>query len=213
MSTDAIADLLARYPGLAVVEPDVRSALDVLIRCFEGGRKLLVCGNGGSCADADHIVGELVKGFLHPRPLSEPRRAAVARELPEDGAELADALQQGLPAINLAAHASLLTAFGNDVRADYAFAQQVLAYGSEGDVLLGISTSGNARNVALAVGVARGLGLTTIGLTGGTGGRLRGACDVCIVVPRDSTPEIQELHLPLYHALCAGVEARLFGRP
>ena len=211
MIDHTVASLVTRYPDLAGLAGEVQSALDALISSYESGGKLLVCGNGGSCADADHIVGEMVKGFMHSRPLPESLREPIRKELPEEGDDLAASLQQGLPAINLAAHTSLLTAFGNDVRAEYAYAQQVLAYGRAGDVLMGISTSGNARNVALGVGVARSLDMVTVGLTGGSGGRLAQSCDVCIVVPRATTPEIQELHLPIYHALCAGVEAHFFG--
>ncbi len=211
MSSGTIRSLITRYPDLTDIQDQIEAALEALVACFEAGGQVLVCGNGGSCADADHIVGELVKGFMHPRPLLPQTRAAIQRELPGEEADLAASLQRGLPAINLAAHASLLTAFGNDVRAEYAYAQQVLAYGRKGDVLLGISTSGNAQNVVYAVAVAKSLGMRTIGLTGGTGGRLREVCDICMVAPRVSTPEIQELHLPIYHALCAGIEERLFG--
>ena len=209
---DQIAALLERLPVLEPLRKELERALEALLSCFRSGGKLLVCGNGGSCADADHIVGELVKGFLSRRPLPESTRERIRAVLPEEGAGLADSLQGALPAINLAAHASLLTAFGNDVDPAYGYAQQVLAYGRREDALLGISTSGDARNVTYALAVARALGLTTLGLTGGTGGRMRRLCDVLLCVPGSSTPLIQELHLPIYHALCAGVEAALFPR-
>lgn len=206
-----VRTLIASHPTLSGARASVERAAEALIACFRTGNKLLVCGNGGSCADADHIVGELVKGFLKKRPLPEETRARIRAAVPEGGEKLASSLQGGLPAINLAAHASLFTAFANDVNADYAYAQQVGAYGRRGDVLLGISTSGNAQNVACAVGVARALGLVTIGLTGLTGGRLRAMCDQCICVPAVETYKVQELHLPVYHALCAEVEEALFG--
>ena len=202
--------LVTTYPALAQARGAIEEAARALIAGFRAGGKLLVCGNGGSCADSDHIVGELAKGFLKKRPLPERTRQAIRSALPEEGDALAGALQGGLPAISLAAHASLLTAFANDVRADYAFAQAVVAYGRRGDMLVGISTSGNARNVACAVAVARAVGMTTIGLTGATGGRLRELADIAICVPATATPRIQELHLPVYHALCAEVEEALF---
>jgi len=202
--------LVSSFPGLAPIRADIEGACRALIAVYRAGGKLLVCGNGGSCADADHIVGELGKGFLKKRPLPADTRSRIRAAFPE-GDKLAAALQGGLPAINLAAHASLFTAFANDVDADYAYAQQVVAYGRQGDMLLGISTSGNARNVFHAVGVARALGLVTIGLTGSAGGRLRELCATCIRVPATETYKVQELHLPVYHALCAEVEEAMFG--
>ena len=181
-----------------------------LIAVFRAGGKLLLCGNGGSCADCDHIAGELVKGFLKKRPLPAPLQDKIGRALPEGGTALAQALQGGLPAISLAAHPALFTAFANDVSAEYAFAQQVIAYGRPGDLLIGISTSGNARNVACAVATAKAVGLATIGLTGAKGGKLRELVDIAICVPANETMRIQELHLPVYHALCAQVEEALF---
>lgn len=202
--------MVVTHPSLAPLREAVAEAARVLIECFRAGGKLLVCGNGGSCADADHIVGELGKGFLKRRALPTEVRARIEREMPQGGRELAAGLQGGLPAINLAAHASLLTAFANDVNPDWIYAQQVVAFGRPGDVLLGISTSGNAKNVAAAVAVARALGLATLGLTGQAGGKLRETAHHCIAVPAIETYRIQELHLPVYHALCAEVEEALF---
>jgi D-sedoheptulose 7-phosphate isomerase len=207
-----IDNMVREYPALDGIRPLAAAAADALIAGFRGGGKLLVCGNGGSCADADHIVGELAKAFLRARPLPEAVRARIRQSLPDGGAELAEALQGALPAISLAAHTSLLTAFGNDVAAVYAYAQQVVAYGRPGDMLLGISTSGNARNVAYAVAVAQAQGLRTIGLTGQSGGRLASHVEIAIRVPATVTHRIQELHLPVYHALCAEVEEALFGQ-
>ena len=202
--------LIAAYPALEPCRGAIEQAARALIAGFKAGGKLLLCGNGGSCADCDHIAGELVKGFLRKRPLAAALREAIERALPGEGRAMAEALQGGLPAISLAAHPALLTAFANDVNPEYAFAQQVLAYGRKGDMLLGISTSGNARNVAAAAAAARAAGIATIGLTGASGGRLRGLVDIAICVPARETMRIQELHLPVYHALCAEVEEALF---
>lgn len=205
-----IEALISAHPVLASCRDAIEEAAAALIAGFRAGCKLLLCGNGGSCADCDHIVGELVKGFLKKRPLPAPVREAITRALPEGGEALASALQSGLPAISLAAHPALLTAFANDVQAEYVYAQQVLAYGRPGDLLLGISTSGNARNVACAVAAARAAGMTTIALTGADGGRLRALAHIVIRVPASETMRIQELHLPVYHALCAQIEEALF---
>jgi D-sedoheptulose 7-phosphate isomerase len=203
-------ELERRYPVLAGCRDDLVSAFRVLEGSFAAGGKLLVCGNGGSSADADHIVGELMKGFLKRRPLSESLGKALAARDPELGPSLASLLQGALPAINISGHSALSTAFANDVSAELVFAQQVLGLGRPGDALLGISTSGGARNVLAALAAARGTGLATIGLTGKEGGRMRGRCDVLIRVPAGRTHEVQELHLPVYHCLCAMIEERFF---
>jgi D-sedoheptulose 7-phosphate isomerase len=169
---------------------------------FASGGKLLVCGNGGSAADADHIVGELMKGFYKKRSLPAEEASKLG--------EYARYLQGALPAIALTQHAALSTAFLNDVNPEMGFAQQVYGYGRDGDVLLGISTSGNSKNVCNAVRVAMNLGIKTIGLTGRKGGRLSEISDVCIGVPADITADIQELHLPIYHTLCAMLEELFF---
>ncbi len=181
--------------------PNQSAALQALINCFSAGGKLLLCGNGGSCADCSHIAGELLKGFLKKRPVD----AQLIGQVPA-----AAMLQCGLPAIDLTAHAAALTAIANDLGDDAVYAQQVLAYGRPGDVLIGISTSGNAANVYFAMQVAKARGLVTVGLTGKNGGRLREVSDILLNVNADETYRIQELHLPLYHALCAGVEAAFF---
>jgi D-sedoheptulose 7-phosphate isomerase len=180
------------------------------VDCYASGGKVLVCGNGGSAADADHIVGELMKGFLRKRPLPADQRASLAAADPEFGDDIAAKLQGALPAINLSAASAFTTAFGNDVSAYLAYAQAVLGYGRRGDALVGLSTSGNASNVLAAFTVARNLGLKTIGLTGSGGGKMSGRCDILIKVPAQSTPKVQELHLPVYHCLCAMVEAHFF---
>ena len=197
------------YPVLTVLSGEIESALDILLEGYSNRKKLLVCGNGGSAADSEHIVGELMKGFRLRRPLPDRLR----RELDEQyqGEHLADQLQEALPAIALTAHTAFVTAFHNDVSSETVFAQQVLGYGKKGDVLLGISTSGNSRNVANAVRVAKVMEIKTIGLTGARGGVMRELCDVIIAVPENETYKIQELHLPVYHALCAAVENERFG--
>ena len=208
---DHLAELLSRYPVLAVCRGDIEAAFHVLVDCFAAGGKLLVCGNGGSAADADHIVGELMKGFLKPRPLPRELCDRLRAADPALGGTLAGKLQAALPAINISASSAFGTAFANDVSAELAFAQAVNGYGRPGDVLLGLSTSGNAANVRAALCMARVLGMKTIGMTGKGGGKMAGMCDIRIGVPAARTFEIQELHLPVYHCLCAMVEAQFFG--
>ncbi len=202
--------LLERYPALTTCAEDIQMAYNTLKQSFVNNGKLLVCGNGGSAADAEHIVGELMKGFLLKRALNPEQRARFTTHFPHVGSYLADHLQYGLPAIALTGHPSLATAFANDVGADMLFAQQVFVYGNPQDVLLGISTSGNSRNVLHALQVAKVKGLKTLGLSGGTGGQMRSLCDTLICVPAHETAHVQEYHLPVYHALCSMLEAASF---
>ena len=202
--------LIARYPDLAPCVPDIQAAFELLAASFRTGGKLLICGNGGSAADSEHIVGELMKGYLCRRPVPAAVRQRLLAAAPADGIYLADHLQGALPAISLVSQTSLLSAFANDVAADMGFAQQVYGYGRAGDVVLGISTSGNARNVIHALQVARALGLHTLGLTGHTGGALLPCCDIAIRVPATVTPEVQEQHVAVYHAVCGLVEEAFF---
>lgn len=199
-----------RNPQLAPLREPIRQACRQLAAAYRAGGKLLLCGNGGSCADCDHIAGELLKGFLLRRPLPEALQRDLTARYGAPGAQLAQNLQGGLPAISLAAHTAALTAFANDVDARYVYAQQVLAFGRRGDVLLGISTSGNAANVTAAAAVGRALGLTVIALTGNGGGRLAELADVAICVPECQTFLVQEQHIRVYHLLCAAVEQELF---
>lgn len=178
-------------------------AVETLTRCFRSGGKLLLCGNGGSSADCAHILGEFVKAFVKRRSLNARLKAAI-------GESWADSLQQGLPVIDLTANCALIAAVANDQDASLAYAQQVTAYGACGDVLIGISTSGNAENVRRAVVTARAKGVYTIGLTGRDGGKLREACDLLLNVDETETYRVQEKHLQLYHQLCLRVEAALF---
>jgi len=182
----------------------LRGIYEILKECFEKGGKLLLCGNGGSNADCEHIAGELMKGFLLRRPVSENLMNNPAL----DGEGML--LQGALPAIPLTATGALASAVANDVDADMVYAQQVYGLGKEGDVLLGISTSGNARNVCRALKVARAIGMKTVGFTGKSGGEMHKLCDLCLCVPAEETYKVQEMHLPAYHALCAMLEAAFF---
>ena len=205
-----IRELIFSYPGLDVCASDIEAAYNVLRDCYQRGGKVLTCGNGGSAADAEHIVGELMKGYLRKRPVPDDMRTKLAAISSEDGDYLADHLQGGLQAISLVSQTSLLSAIANDTAADMVYAQQVYAYGREGDALIGISTSGNSTNVIRAMQVARALELRTIGLTGRTGGKLKPLCDVCIRVPANDTTPVQERHLPIFHVLCAMLEEEFF---
>jgi D-sedoheptulose 7-phosphate isomerase len=205
-----LEELFERYPVLAPCKASITTAIKALGDCYAMGGTLLVCGNGGSAADADHIVGELMKSFLIPRPLPEGLYGSLQEADSTLGQVLADKLQGALPAINLGAGSTLLSAFGNDVGPDLAYAQAVVGYGKPGDLLLGISTSGNAVNVRNALCAARAVGMTTLCLTGADGGKMAGMCDIAIKVPATRTFEVQELHLPVYHCICASVEARFF---
>jgi phosphoheptose isomerase len=208
--TDWFSRLYERYPDLTACRDAITAAHAILRDAFARGHKLLLCGNGGSASDCEHIVGELMKGFLLRRPVPETVRAALRDADPATAEYLADHLQGTLPAISLVGQAALTTAFANDVAADMAFAQQVYGYGRPGDVLLGISTSGNSHNVANALRVANGLGVRTIGLTGEGGGTLADLCAVAIRVPWAAVADVQERHLAVYHALCAQLEEDFF---
>ena len=203
-------ELFRRYPELEVCREQVMTAYRMLEECYASGGKVMAVGNGGSCADCAHIVGELMKGFWLKRPLDEEKRNAIRSATEKLLPGAAHLFQQGLPAIDLTSHAALSTAVQNDLDPCMAPAQQVVGYGRPGDVVIGISTSGNAKNVALAVATANTLGIRTIGLTGGSGGRLAELCDCAICVPAHTPAEVQEFHLPIYHALCAMVEAKFF---
>lgn len=202
--------LIERYPILADCEKDIRNAIEAVTACYENGGKLLLCGNGGSCADCDHIVGELMKGFLKKRPLAEEVKSRIKDRCPQIENETLEKLQTGLGAISIPSLSALYTAFSNDVDADLAFAQATLALGSQGDVFIGLSTSGNAKNVLEAARVARGKGMTVIALTGKSGGALAKEADVAIRVNERETFKVQELHLPVYHCICAEVEEHFF---
>lgn len=205
-----VTELTSRYPNLQPQAEAIEAAAQAIIQCYRNGGKVLICGNGGSAADSTHIVGELMKGFLKKRPVE----GVLKEELLKNNAALTEEfltnLQVGLPAVNLCESAALLTAFCNDVNPDFIFAQQAFGLGKKGDVLIGLSTSGNAENVNNAVLIAKAMGLKTVGLTGAKGGRLAENADLCIRVPETETFKVQELHLPVYHCLCAATEAAFF---
>lgn len=201
-----IDELFVRYPVLSVCKDDIEKAAEALIESFENGGKLLVAGNGGSCADSDHISGELLKSFVKKRRPSAELIDSIRKINPEIGDYLADKLQGSLPVIALTNNTALMTASLNDVDGNVMFAQQVNGYGKEGDVFLGISTSGNSKDIVYPTVVAKAKGLMTVALTGKDGGKLKGIADICIVVPEQETFKIQELHLPVYHALCLEIE-------
>jgi len=209
-SLEIFEDLFASYPQLIVCRNDILAAAEAIVDCYRRDGKLLICGNGGSAADAGHIVGELMNEFRLRRPAPQSVRESLRAIDHQYGDYLADHLQRALPAISLAEHNALISAFSNDSSADMAFAQQVYGYGRKGDVLVGLSTSGNSVNVAHAIRAARALGLTAIGLTGGAGGVMQRICDISICVPAKETYAVQELHLPVYHGLCAAVECEFF---
>lgn len=199
-------NLINRYPELSVCSTDLKVMLETLITCYSNGHKLLICGNGGSAADAEHIVGELMKEFKRRRKISQKEADAIMAINPEVGAMLVDKLQEALPAIALDGHVALTTAYMNDCDPLLCFAQQVQGYGKEGDVLLAISTSGNSKNVIFAATVAKAKGMKVIGLTGAKESGLSELADVCVRVPQTETYMIQELHLPVYHWLCLKLE-------
>ena len=205
-------ELFERYPELLSCEADIDRALELMIETYENGGKILVCGNGGSCSDAQHIVGELMKGFLLKRPMSAEQKKAFENAL---GAEEADAfasrLQRGLPAIALDGQSALMTAYLNDADPDYVYAQEVFGYGKKEDLLIGISTSGNSKNVVLAMKAAKALGIRGIALTGAKESKLSTLATATVRVPSTETFKIQELHLPVYHYLCAAIEEKFFG--
>jgi D-sedoheptulose 7-phosphate isomerase len=186
------------------------AAAGLLRECYRNGGMVLICGNGGSSSDAEHIVGELMKGFLLKRPLSSEDIAWFETHYADAGRVLAENLQNSLPAVALGAHTSLVSAVANDQSPECVYAQGVMGYGKEGDVFIGISTSGNARNVIAAAMTARFKKMKIIGLTGKNGGELKSYSDICLSVPETETYLVQQQHLAVYHFLCAGIESELF---
>ena len=194
-------NLLKRYPALENASDSIQKALKMIIEVYENNGKVLICGNGGSAADSEHIVGELMKGFMLKREVKDER-------IPED---LRCGLQGALPAISLPSQSAVLTAFINDVDPEMAYAQLVYGYATDKDLIIGISTSGNSKNVVNAVRVAKAVGAKTISLTGMKDSKLSEISDITIKVPETETYKIQEYHLPVYHYLCAAVEKHFFG--
>lgn len=206
-----VDDLIKRYPMLEIIRVDVIKSYKILEKSFSNGNKLLIAGNGGSAADSEHIVGELMKGFKLRRRISSQLADKLRNIDIEKGTALAEKLQGSLPAIALSNHQALNTAFSNDVEGKMCYAQQINGYGNLDDVFLGISTSGNSENVIYAAITAKAKGLKVIGLTGNNGGNLSKIADVCIKAPESETYKIQELHLPIYHCLCLMLENNFFG--
>ena len=205
-----INELLNRYSSLCECNEDIEKAAKAIIECYENGGKLLLCGNGGSCADCEHIVGEMMKGFLKKRPLNDSKKAEMKSKCDLVDDELLSKLQCGLPAVAIPSINALNSAFCNDVDPELVYAQPLMSLAKENDILIGISTSGNSKNVFGAVKVAKALGIKVIGLTGKKGGKLKETADICICAPETETFKIQELHLPIYHYICAAVEEHFF---
>ena len=204
-----LTNFLTDNPALRPLESGIVEALELLQTAYDEGGKVMICGNGGSAADAEHIVGELMKGFLKKRPLAAKDRAMI-ETTPDMPAGFADKLQGGLPAIALTTHGALLSAYANDVDAAMVYAQQVWALGQGCDALIALSTSGNSKNVVNAVHAARAKGVKTVAITGSRESALSALCDVCLRVPSCETYRVQEYTLPIYHALCALLEAAYF---
>lgn len=202
--------LMERYPALEGIREQIWQAYEILRDSYDRDGKLMVCGNGGSCADAEHIVGELMKGFCKKRPIDAALRKSLLEMDAEHGERLADNLEQGLTAIALTSQTALNTAFANDKDPLMTYAQQVLGYGKPGDVLLGITTSGNSQNILYALEVAAALEIRTIVLTGKDGGKAAALSDCAIIAPSMETYQIQEYHLPIYHTLCLMLEDTYF---
>ncbi len=204
-------ELIERYPELSVCRESIKQAYKYLEESYQNGGKLLIAGNGGSAADSEHIVGELMKGFVLPRKPDDEFKTKLTAADEELGKELAEKLQGALPAIAIVDHVALSTAYLNDVDPLLGFAQQINGYGNPGDVFLGITTSGNSKNILYADVVARAKGLRTIALTGKDGGKIKDMADISIIVPERETFKIQERHLPIYHCLCLMLEEHFFG--
>ncbi len=203
-------ELIIRYPELTSCKNEILKAYKILENCFSNGGKLLVAGNGGSAADSEHIVGELMKGFKSPRVLNKEYQEKLKNIDPDLGKILAENLQGALPSIALDGHPALSTAYMNDCEPLLCFAQQVNGYGNQKDVFLGISTSGNSKNIIYAAITAKAKGMEVIGLTGKKESKLSEIADVCIQVPENETYKAQEFHLPIYHCLCLMLENRFF---
>ena len=202
-------ELVERFPALSVVKADVAAAFEIFAESYRNGGKAMFCGNGGSCSDSDHIVGELMKCFRKARPIGGAQKEALL-QYGEEGAHLVASLEGGLPAISLCNHNALSTAFINDKDPLLVYAQQLQGYGNPGDVLMAITTSGNAKNCKYAAMVAKAKGMKVIGLTGARESALSALADVTIRVPDTETFKVQEYHLPIYHALCAMLEEEFF---
>lgn len=210
-TNEIIQDLFIRFPRLVMCDHAIYKTIDLLIKQFRVGNKLLVCGNGGSASDSQHIVAELMKSFNLKRELKETDKELIKKSFPKSANYLINNLSEAFPVISLVTETALISAINNDREKDMIFAQQVLGYGNKGDVLLCISTSGNSQNIIYAAQIAKIFGLFVIGLTGIDGGKLFEICDVCIQVPAIKTYLVQELHLPIYHTICYAIENEFYG--
>ena len=200
---------IERNPELSGLKNDIISAFEAIAQTYKNGGTLFVCGNGGSCSDSEHIVGELMKSFKKYRPIDSAVKASLMA-MGEDGKSLAESLEGGLPAVSLSSHPSLSSAFINDKNPLMCYAQQLSVMGKKGDVLMVLSTSGNAQNCLYAVLTAKAMWIKTVLLAGKTGGKIKALADVSVVVPANETYLVQELHLPIYHCLCAMLEEEYF---
>ncbi len=209
-SLEYFDNLFSRFPELQALETPLKDTVMLLKTCFRHNGTVYLCGNGGSAADAEHIVGELVKSFMKKRPIKHSMKDNLMRDNKELGEYLANKLEEGLRAVSLVSGVALPTAFANDVASDMVFAQQFYALAQQDDILWGISTSGNSKNVNNALHVARAMGCKTLGLTGKTGGEMANLLDIELRAPSDSTPIVQEYHLPIYHTICAVIEEEMF---
>jgi phosphoheptose isomerase len=203
--------LCNRFPQLSGIKDSIRQAAELIIRSYTAGGKLLICGNGGSSSDSEHLTGELMKSFECKRPLEISLKKRLKGISGSRGKYLAEKLEHGLPAISLSAHTALITAISNDIDANLIFAQQVIGYGMEKDVLIALSTSGNSQNIVDACITAMALNIKVIGLTGKTGGRMKQYCDVLLNVPEEMTANVQELMLPVLHNICRIIENHFYG--
>lgn len=206
---EILNELTVRYSALKSVKNDISAAFEALFASVKSGGKIMICGNGGSAADSAHIVGELMKSFKKSRPI-DAKTAARLKEYGEDGARLALSLEGAIRAVALTENGAFLTAFSNDKDASATFAQQVYGLGEQRDALVCISTSGNSENCVLAAVAAKATEIKTVALTGAGGGKLASLADVCVKVPETETYKVQELHLPVYHCLCAMLEEEIF---
>lgn len=210
-SEEALEALINRFPTLFSLQQKIIDSSLLLKKTYRSGAKILICGNGGSAADSLHIVGELMKSFTLPRPLSSTVARQLEQSYPNEAAYYKRYLQETIPAISLVSETSLLTAYSNDAAPELTFAQQVLGYGQPGDILWAISTSGNSANILHAVRIAKAKGLSVISMTGQSGGELKNLSDILLNVPSEITHHVQELHIPIYHVLCQILEIELFG--
>ncbi|MGB4589971.1 MAG: SIS domain-containing protein [Clostridiaceae bacterium] len=210
-TNNLIESFFLKWPNLQYLKENMRKSIALMTINILSGGKVLICGNGGSASDSEHIAGELLKEFYIKRPINYEFREKLIAAYGEEGRDMAGSLQGAIPAISLISQTGFLSAYGNDAKPELSFAQEVFAYGKPSDMLIAISTSGNAKNVCYAAMIAKSLDVFVLSLTGEDGGNLRKHSDVLLNVPEKETYLVQELHLPLYHLLCRGIEYEIFG--